>query len=357
MLNDVALTNYRSFESYELTGLSRVNLLVGENNCGKTSILEAVHILASRGHPGAFKQLADQRGEDGSHYRRDGIHPRVLMSFSHFFRGHDFGPGARFSIASGNGEEVEATVAEFGDSGVRRFPAESGDDKAMALHIKVAGAGRVIVLPASDDGLVEANPRWVRRAGFDARPSTAVGLVTAASLDVKTMRRMWDEAVEDGRELDVIEAMKVVEHDLESVFFLSSDSKRGDIVLGFGVGTPRIPIGSHGDGTRRLLAMALSLPRRATGVSLIDEIDTGLHWTVLEDMWRFVVESAVRTDIQVFATTHSQDCLRALASLVDSRPDLAQEISVQKIERALPHAVGFDGAAVKRAIDHNIELR
>ena len=108
---------------------------------------------------------------------------------------------------------------------------------------------------------------------------------------------------------------------------------------------------------RRLLALSLALIQAANGVLLIDEIDTGLHWTVMEDMWRLVIDTARKSSVQVFATTHSQDCIRGLASLVESRSDLASEVCVHKIERLLDKAVRFDANDVQAAVDRNIEVR
>ncbi len=70
----------------------------------------------------------------------------------------------------------------------------------------------------------------------------------------------------------------------------------------------RIPIGSLGDGIWRMLGLILVLVRSQDGVVLIDEIDTGLHFTVLSNMWKLVYETAKRLNVQVFATTHSNDC-------------------------------------------------
>ena len=84
-----------------------------------------------------------------------------------------------------------------------------------------------------------------------------------------------------------------------------------------------MPISTFGDGLRRILALRLSFVGTANGFLLADEIDTGLHWTVIEEMWRFVVEVAPKNNVQVFATTHSYDCIRGLASLIRSRADLA----------------------------------
>ena len=63
MIRNLKLEKYRGFDSYELTELSRVNLLVGKNNCGKTSILEAIDLFVSEGHPSVLEQCADRRGE------------------------------------------------------------------------------------------------------------------------------------------------------------------------------------------------------------------------------------------------------------------------------------------------------
>lgn len=63
MLRNLKLEKYRSFDEYTLNDLSRVSLLVGKNDCGKTSILEAIHFLVSRGNSEVLARCADRRGE------------------------------------------------------------------------------------------------------------------------------------------------------------------------------------------------------------------------------------------------------------------------------------------------------
>ena len=85
LLRDLTIENYRSFENYKLNGLARVNLLVGDNNCGKTSVLEAVHILISQGKMEcALETLglreAIKRASDGTNGRIVG-HPDAMSWF------------------------------------------------------------------------------------------------------------------------------------------------------------------------------------------------------------------------------------------------------------------------------------
>lgn len=103
--------------------------------------------------------------------------------------------------------------------------------------------------------------------------------------------------------------------------------------------------------------MALALATTKGGVLLIDEVDTGLHYSILGDVWLLIVEAAKRLNIQVFLTTHSYDCVRALAWLCQTRPDLGPEVSIQKIERKLDRSVSLDAKQIQIAIEQDIEVR
>ena len=365
MLSKLELEGYRGFEAYELAGLSRVNLLVGPNNCGKTSILEAVHFLVSEGSPSVLTRSSRSRGEMNDAGTEPT--PRMRPDVSHWFFGRRFEPGRRFRLsAEGGHDPVAVTVrpAERDEAPLFESDApDEGDAKDLPLVLQIEGASkcRPVVLPVTGNGVLldirhlRFRPPW--SAG--ASPSPPVQFLTPDSLDVEPLRAMWDQVLIDGRESEVIGAMQLLEPELDSIHFLTNDAPemRAGVLLGFRGAGRRAPMGSYGDGMRRLLALSLSLMRTAEGFLLIDEIDTGFHWTVMEEMWRLVVETARRSSIQVFATTHSFDCLRGLASLVESRPDLAGEVSVQKIERLLEKAVNFDASDVRVAVEQNIEVR
>ena len=94
-----------------------------------------------------------------------------------------------------------------------------------------------------------------------------------------------------------------------------------------------------------------------SGYLLIDEIDTGLHYSVLEDLWRLVIKTAVRLDAQVFATTHSRDCLHALANLLRAEPDLASQAAVHRVERGIPTTTQYSAAELVIADHQAMEIR
>ena len=171
----------------------------------------------------------------------------------------------------------------------------------------------------------------------------------------------WNDVLTEGREADVVDAMRILMPEIDSIHFLVG--RQGGlgglskILVGHQDAQQRLPIGSFGDGMRRLLAIGLALASTNDRCLLIDEIDSGLHWTVMEDMWRLVVGAAQRSNVQVFATTHSFDCVKGLGTLMRSRPDLAKQVAVQKVHRSLNQAVCVPGEDIAIAVEDDIEVR
>jgi len=106
----------------------------------------------------------------------------------------------------------------------------------------------------------------------------------------------------------------------------------------------------------RMLGLALAVANAKGGVLLVDEIDTGLHYSVMGDMWRMVSERAAALDVQVFATTHSRDCYESLAAILksDSPSSLA---TIQRIDPSRERAIRFSNDEIVAAAARGIEVR
>ena len=87
----------------------------------------------------------------------------------------------------------------------------------------------------------------------------------------------------------------------------------------------------------------------------MDEIDTGLHYSAMEGMWEMVFDAAMKFDVQVFASTHSSDCIDSLANACRSySPAIA---SLQRIEAETNRAVAYTENEIWSAAQHGIETR
>ena len=380
MLSTIELENYRRFEKYRLTGLSRVNLLVGKNNCGKSSLLEAVHLLASGGNPAALAATAWRRGEIAVVYDSDSKSPaRMNLDLVHLFHGHKFQPGVYFTLRSDdfrgeltvrvvNPNDPEFADLETGPQQLRLFSREIDEEPpALAIRFewtKHPAGGGIPVFPAGIDGTVPSDllTRYQHLHQLEQDETTVVNFVAPDSLNPPLLDPMWDDALRNRREGEVIDAMRILEPGLVNLFFLSARKLSltggfGGILLDFGSPHKRVPIGTHGEGMRRLLVLSLSLIQAQNGVLLVDEIDTGLHYSIMGDVWRLVTEVARRSNVQVFATTHSFDCVRGLAWLCENHPDLRSDVSLQKIEPQLEEAVALDAEKIMLAVNRGLEVR
>jgi AAA15 family ATPase/GTPase len=112
-----------------------------------------------------------------------------------------------------------------------------------------------------------------------------------------------------------------------------------------------------GDGIWRMLGLALNVVHSREGLLLIDDIDTGLHHTVMEDMWKFLHSAANRFNIQVFATTHSRDCYESLAAIAHKSDSDHSEVTIQRIEQGREEAVSYTERQLVAAAKHGYEVR
>jgi predicted ATP-dependent endonuclease of OLD family len=114
-----------------------------------------------------------------------------------------------------------------------------------------------------------------------------------------------------------------------------------------------------GDGVLQLLAVILVLSDLRNGVFLIDEIESGLHYSSQETMWDAVLESAKEFNVQVFATTHSFECIRALSASASRHDKNGEDISVFMIERKKDvfKAIRYGHQDIEAAIDAEWEVR
>ena len=87
---------------------------------------------------------------------------------------------------------------------------------------------------------------------------------------------------------------------------------------------------------------------------LVDEIENGLHHSVLPDVWRVVGKVAEQFDVQIFATTHSYECVEAAREALG--PDGFRLHRLEVIDD-MTRCVTYDADAVDGAIRHNMEVR
>src|SRR6266487_4690464 len=213
ILNSLEIRNFRAFRDLKIEHLGRVNLLVGKNNVGKTSLLEALQMYASR-----------------------------------------------------------ATTS--------------------TIISDIMEIGSEIRLPSKEITCV---------------------LVPANGLNREQIIELWDRIALTGLEAEVINALRFIAPVVEGLNLVSTPTSKGErnlIVNVAGIDEP-LHLSSLGNGMWRILGIALALANAKDGILLIDEFENGLYYAVQPNLWRLIFQVAHRLNIQVFATSHSWDCIEA----------------------------------------------
>ena len=113
---------------------------------------------------------------------------------------------------------------------------------------------------------------------------------------------------------------------------------------------------SVGDGVNRLFGLALAHVNARDGFLLIDEIENGIHYSVQADLWRLIFQTASRLNVQVFATTHSYDCIKAFEQAASDHKEEGVLIRLAKRNDEIVVAE-FDEEELNIAVEAKIEVR
>lgn len=341
---------------FELQQLGKLNLLVGTNNSGKTSILEAVQLLNSQSN---FESLRDVMIGRGEYILSDEQGSGRELDVRHLFYGHEIDEGSKFSIFGNHhndGEGITVSVEHTGQLSLFE------DLREFVLAMEWLGQeNESIKLPlSSKEGLPLDYVRRIRRDFKNLGSRTQ--FVTSSSLTSDKMIELFDQVVLTPEEDLVTEALQTIEPSIDRIASVGSEKyrytgSRSGFVVRLTDGDQRIPIGSMGDGIWRMLGLTLAIVNARNGVLLVDEIDTGLHFSAMSDMWKLIWETAKRLNVQVFATTHNSDCWTSLAAIASNENPSEESITIQRIDKGKPNSVVFTEQQVVIAAERGIEVR
>lgn len=280
MLSSLRIEGFRAFQKLEIGRLGRVNLLVGRNNTGKSTVLEALHLLAVRNDLAAFRRRIEglllQREEYGSQSRH--LDAQRLLNTKQAHDGALIHAGERSLAFQVVAQDHPATPPN------NPFPIDIGSQRVLVSRV-----GLHLSLPPL--------------------PCT---LVRARGMDADELSSAFDDIGLTDSEETVLEALRLITPDLDRVMFIQVNGgapKR--IPFARRQGGEREPLRSMGEGTIRALELSLAAARSAGGLLLIDEFENGVHFSVLPELWTLIFRMAAHLDVQVFATTHSWDCVEA----------------------------------------------
>ena len=373
-LPDLKINGFRGFDSLSIGRLGRVNLITGENSVGKTTVLEAVRLYAARGRYRVLEEILDAREELTHATDSDGDRVSVIDWDSLFHTSLTGSSGAisigplsgknavKISFTQPNPEfmgqlELFARIRSRERPG---FSMEFQDLRLLAINVGEQGYR----MPISPD----INYRYFDRySDNDARLPREISTVTLGPNLPRNedIERFWDKLVEETEEYRGVNALGLIlKQKINDVLLVAGTDHGGRFsgrraVVGFSGRSHRVPLKSLGDGAVRVFSIGVAIAYCKGGILIVDEAENGIHHGKQINVWRMIFETAIENDVQIFATTHSWDCVYAFALAArEYDDDTALMIRLDREEESLKiFPKSYFGLNLQTAAEQEIEVR
>ena len=370
----VKIENFRGIKSLEISDLARVNLFVGKNGCGKTSVLESVFLLTGISNPNLIVSRQNARGvglvesSDMRDFFYNRNHEKGLVLSSAQTRGRR---NLEILPLYGNPQRKQAGVIQAGEiqaGGIPAvFPVDS-DLESFSFGMEAAGTGQILMglgyqFTVSDGG-----------AGQDKSHKAGIYLTGISGSDITSfLDNSYKESLrglylgKSGYNPGFVDQM-LNEKKKDSLLapLRSLDSRIADIRVGVqglvsaDTGLDSfIPINLLGDGIIRVLGISAGISVTKNGILVIDELENGLHVTALEQLWKVVLDWSGKYNVQIFITTHSGDVINSLRGVLDENmfPDSVACYRLVKSAEDETRAYRYSSEQLEQALDVDTDIR
>ena len=271
-IKNIHIKHFKCFDDFEVKDLARVNLITGKNNVGKTAFLEACYINSSAQE---LKYLCGSLY--GIKYRRENLNilfaneqPDVIKYMAHS-SGFDVSSNINYSSFNINNK-----------NGIKTYNFRFADEKISVNSNQF-----------SIDIVEVKNIEFIDNFGF-SNIEFIKHFATIQKLDKESFLNKilskFDSNITSFKIIDDKPQCKVKDKYRE--------------------------ISELGEGTQHLIAIITSLFTCKDGYLFIDEIGSGIHYEKLDDLWKIILTVSKEQNVQVFAVTHSKECLESYVRVV-----------------------------------------
>ena len=353
MLQSLSVRNFRGLRQFDAANFGRVNVFIGTNAAGKTSVLEAISIAANPATPAWLLTLSGWREMQPASFNNDD-------ALRAYFYDLDISQTPRICFTD-DGAEHELVIAPLSAKRVSQTVAESSSADAGSLSSEGRTELRGISLsltPPNGQPVVKSTLELQERGGRveSAKYAEKFGcfyIHARRANSAGETATLLTSLFEKKQEADFLEVMQLV--DKRVVKMWPGVRPSGPTVL-VDIGLPHmLPINLLGDGICRVALMATGLLSGQSKILIVDEIDSGLHFSVMPSVWRGISKLAQQK--QVFCATHSEEMLSAAMEAFAETPQDLRFFRIDRLENDRVRATPLDYTTVEASRRAGLEIR
>ena len=351
--SSIHINNFRAIGDLDINNFKQVNLITGRNNSGKTTVLEALLQISGMSNPQLPVTI-------------NNIRDLALASdenFNFIFHNLDFNQEPHIS-AMLDGKIRKLVIKpkyaalhnkKVVNTGINNLISEN----KIALNDDDFPVVNGLLLEFSDGEKEENFTSEISLSGNRTRISNRYKEKLRCSFHTPqysmTMLPQRMEKLLVNKQMDgIIEVLDEIDNKITDIRMGAGGILYSDIGL-----DKLLPINIMGDGIRRILSIIATVSNLQGGILLIDEIENGLHYSTLKILWKALLKASEIYHVQLFATTHSNECIAALDFSYKAINQKSDIIHLYRIERQEGgHQVfEYSSEMISSGIDDNIEMR
>jgi energy-coupling factor transporter ATP-binding protein EcfA2 len=356
VINKITIENFRSFARVEVDQLAKFNVFLGRNGVGKTTLLEAFSIAASGGNPQAIMMTCRRRDLPPPNPQSD----LALRSIFHNGR-----PKLSPKISYVSGRDVcELTIEprfEFksSDGAVEVQPitsemAEESQIVGLSTSFRVGAKLRRQSFQVSRDPSRPGTIEFTERSGPSIPAPIAFTVQARQATSAAETADMLGRLFQRGKEDLFLKFMSVIRDDIIAV---NSSVRAGETVISIKTKSGTRLLNEMGDGFCRLALFATGILGGRCKLIDVDEIDSGLHRSIMPSVWKGLRELAKNQSFQLVSTTHNEGMLE---TALDSFEEAQDEIAVFRLDPGIagqPRVVRYSWEELKYAVESGVDPR
>lgn len=343
-LKSIKINTFRGISNLSVDELSHINLIVGDNNCGKTSILEAIQLL--RAPDDINNVFRVSRNRDAY------IGISRMPIFDSFV-----------NMLSGDNDKLLSVSCEYDNTRMNELKTASvsinGSIKRVMFDINELKkedrfAYREQMLDPDDNEIDEFVGDIISESTFgtNIRPIKINRFtnVTGRAVETQELIRIqylspishianytFNRIIKNEKYKEIcIRMLKMFDENIDDLLFLKMESSYRPIEYIKNKAVGLMPLSTYGDGIKKVLSIANAIAQASDGVLLIDEIETAIHSKYYDEIFNFIIKAAVQYNVQLFITTHSIEAVDGLLNTqvndnkYSSSNDLIKVITLRK---------------------------
>ena len=322
MLNDLSIENFRGIQKLSIKDMRRLVLLSGSNNVGKSSVLEAVFLMMDHLSPDSFNHMNNFRGLN--------VPTNGVSLWEPLF--YQMDPDNTIKIQATRGKDTLSLSYSKDDNFIPALNEGIPKDVAGSLQ---SSAKRYYTLRF--DFQIEGTVDYSEIGHYSTSENGTLREIVDDNGDKQLMQLTYTSFVNNNfvrTDRAILDRMGKAEINGEKeklIYFLQRiDPSISDIVTLSINGIPQLyintnkkllPVQFSGDGINKLLYIVLSIMDAKDGILLVDEIDTGFHYSMYKDLWKIISDVSRDYNCQIIATTHSYENIIGAVEGVHDYPE------------------------------------